>query len=131
MPVSNSPFSNSANQITNSAPSHETLGTLNGLAQSLSAAGRSFGPFASGALFTLSTRIQPKGEVLAWGLFGGVALVGWVWSLTINGSSLESDDFTGDDQDSDEESGDDATVREEDEGVEEPEPYLERAAEQA
>ncbi|CAN8100744.1 unnamed protein product [Discula destructiva] len=106
--------------ITNSAPSHETLGALNGLAQSLSAAGRSFGPFASGALFTLSTRIQPKGEVLAWGLFGGVALVGWVWSLTINGSSLESDDFEGDDHESVD--GDDTTVNEVDEELEEPGP---------
>lgn len=84
-------------QITNSAPSHETLGTLNGIAQTLSAAGRSFGPFTSGAVFTLSTRIRPKGEVLAWGLFGGVALVGWLWTLAIKGGNLESADFEGED----------------------------------
>ncbi|SPQ19920.1 2f843c17-c37a-427c-9e6d-aa7e911a35a6 [Thermothielavioides terrestris] len=46
--------------ITNSALSHETLGTLNGVAQTLSAAGRSVGPFLSGGLFTLSTRLRPK-----------------------------------------------------------------------
>ncbi|KAF3765198.1 MFS general substrate transporter [Cryphonectria parasitica EP155] len=87
--------------ITNSAPSHETLGTLNGIAQTLSAAGRSFGPFTSGAVFTLSARIRPKGELLAWGLFGGVALLGWLWTLAIKGDSLESEDFVGEDDDED------------------------------
>ncbi|KUI62943.1 hypothetical protein VP1G_10065 [Cytospora mali] len=91
--------------ITNSAPSHETLGTLNGIAQTLSAAGRSFGPFASGGLFTLSMRVQPKGELLAWGLFGGVALVGWVWTMFIRGGKLESDDYVGDDGDAGESDG--------------------------
>lgn len=107
-------FANFIIQITNSAPSHETLGTLNGIAQTLSAAGRSFGPFASGGLFTLSTRIQHKGELLAWGLFGGVALLGWVWALTINGDSLESEDYLGDHTDADSH-GDDNELREEDE----------------
>ncbi|KAJ4416078.1 hypothetical protein N0V82_007001 [Gnomoniopsis sp. IMI 355080] len=123
--------------ITNSAPSHETLGTLNGLAQTLSAAGRSFGPFASGSLFTLSTRIHSQGEFLAWGLFGGVALIGWVWSLTIKGGNLESDDFTGDNASENESDvddprlHDDTTVHEEIEDVEEPGPYQEPRAEAA
>lgn len=97
-------------QITNSAPSHETLGTLNGIAQTLSAAGRSFGPFASGGLFTLSMRVQPKGELLAWGLFGGISLVGWVWTMFIRGGKLESDDYVGDgsgDGESEDDDGDD------------------------
>src|SRR5205809_128778 len=89
-------------QINNSAPSHETLGTLNGIAQSLSAAGRSVGPFLSGGLFTLSTRVRPKGEVLAWGLFAGVALVGWLGTLLIRGKGLESADWMGIDSDDDE-----------------------------
>ncbi|ROV87379.1 hypothetical protein VMCG_10745 [Cytospora schulzeri] len=93
--------------ITNSAPSHETLGTLNGIAQTLSAAGRSFGPFASGGLFTLSMRVQPKGELLAWGLFGGIALVGWVWTMFIRGGKLESDDYVGDGGGDGESDGDD------------------------
>ncbi|KAJ4386761.1 hypothetical protein N0V93_009659 [Gnomoniopsis smithogilvyi] len=123
--------------ITNSAPSHETLGTLNGLAQTLSAAGRSFGPFASGSLFTLSTRIHPKGEFLAWGLFGGVALIGWVWSLLVKGGNLESDDFTGDNASEHESDSDDprlyedTTVHEEHEDLEEPGPYEEPRAEAA
>ncbi|KAK0654760.1 major facilitator superfamily domain-containing protein [Cercophora newfieldiana] len=82
--------------INNSAPSHETLGTLNGIAQSLSAAGRSVGPFLSGGLFTLSTRVEPKGEVLAWGLFAGISLMGWVGTLMIRGRGLESADWKGD-----------------------------------
>ncbi|KAJ4241506.1 hypothetical protein NW757_012205 [Fusarium falciforme] len=81
--------------ITNSAPSHASLGSLNGLAQTLSALGRSIGPFVSGALFTLSTRIHPKGEALAWSLFGGLAICGWVASMFIHGAGLESDDWVG------------------------------------
>ncbi|OTB17169.1 hypothetical protein K445DRAFT_33534, partial [Daldinia sp. EC12] len=78
--------------ITNSAPTHASLGTLNGIAQTLSAAGRSVGPFISGGLFTLSTHVQPKGEALAWGLFAGVALAGWLLSFAIHGEGLESTD---------------------------------------
>ena len=78
------------------------LGTLNGVAQTLSAAGRSFGPFLSGALFTLSEGVEPKGEMLAWGVFAGIALAGWVGTWFIRGHGLESDDWEGDDgEDSD------------------------------
>ncbi|GAB1312538.1 Tetracycline resistance (Probable transport) [Madurella fahalii] len=80
--------------ITNSAPSNETLGTLNGIAQTLSAAGRSVGPFLSGGLFTLSTRVRPKGEALAWGIFAGITISGWVGSLAIRGNGLESAEWT-------------------------------------
>ncbi|KAI0015096.1 major facilitator superfamily domain-containing protein [Xylariomycetidae sp. FL0641] len=78
--------------ITNSAPSHSTLGTLNGIAQTLSAAGRSVGPFLSGGLYTVSTHVQPKGEALAWGVFAGIALIGWIGSYAIHGAGLESTD---------------------------------------
>ncbi|KAI6089639.1 MFS general substrate transporter [Hypoxylon rubiginosum] len=78
--------------ITNSAPTHASLGTLNGVAQTLSAAGRSVGPFLSGGLYTVSTHIQPKGEALAWGLFAGIALAGWLGSYAIHGEGLESTD---------------------------------------
>ncbi|ROV87433.1 hypothetical protein VSDG_09848 [Cytospora chrysosperma] len=112
--------------ITNSAPSHETLGTLNGIAQTLSAAGRSFGPFVSGGLFTLSMRVQPKGELLAWGLFGGVALIGWVWTMFIRGGKLESDDYVGDGG-GDGESGDGDEAGEDNEEHEQGQDLLRRA----
>ncbi|KAI0475761.1 MFS general substrate transporter [Xylariaceae sp. FL0804] len=95
--------------ITNSAPTHASLGTLNGVAQTLSAAGRSVGPFLSGGLFTVSTHVRPKGEALAWGLFAGIALVGWAGSYAIDGSGLESTD------DGFEEEDDEAHVAEGDE----------------
>ncbi|KAJ8120128.1 hypothetical protein O1611_g10444 [Lasiodiplodia mahajangana] len=79
-------------QITNSAPSKASLGTLNGIAQTLSAAGRSVGPFLSGALFTASTHVRPNGEGLAWGLFAGIALIGWLSTYAIRGHGLESTD---------------------------------------
>ncbi|TGJ78405.1 hypothetical protein E0Z10_g10361 [Xylaria hypoxylon] len=88
--------------ITNSAPSHASLGTLNGMAQTLSAAGRSVGPFLSGALFTVSTHVHPKGEGLAWGLFAGIALIGWLATYAIRGHGLESTD-DGFEEDEDEE----------------------------
>ncbi|KAK4035182.1 MFS general substrate transporter-like protein [Parachaetomium inaequale] len=91
--------------ITNSAPSHETLGTLNGIAQTLSAAGRSVGPFLSGGLFTLSTRVRPKGEALAWGLFAGVTLFGWLGSFAIRNEGLESAEWADGGDESDEVDG--------------------------
>lgn len=50
-------------------------------------------------------KLQPKGELLAWGLFGGFALVGWVWTMFIRGGKLESDDYVGDDGDGAESDG--------------------------
>ncbi|UKZ81474.1 hypothetical protein TrVFT333_009246 [Trichoderma virens FT-333] len=96
--------------ITNSAPSHASLGTLNGVAQTLSALGRSIGPFASGSLFTLSMGIQPKGEVLAWSLFGGLALLGCIGSMFIRGDGLESDDWYNGEDEEDEGNGEDEHV---------------------
>ncbi|KAL7793729.1 major facilitator superfamily domain-containing protein [Trichoderma ceciliae] len=94
--------------ITNSAPSNASLGTLNGIAQTLSALGRSIGPFVSGGLFTLSMGIHPKGEALAWSLFGGLALLGWIGSFFIRGDGLESDDwYNGQDEEEEEHDGND------------------------
>jgi len=79
--------------ITNSAPSHAVLGTLNGLAQTLSAGGRAVGPFLSGALFTAATKVEGKGELLAFGIFAGVSLVGFGLSFGIRGQGLEAEGF--------------------------------------
>jgi hypothetical protein len=96
-------------QITNSAPNHNVLGTLNGLAQTLSAAGRAAGPFISGSLFTAATKIQPKGEALPFGIFAGISLLGFFMSFGIRGEGLEaegwSDESEEEDEDEDEEVG--------------------------
>ena len=89
--------------ITNSAPSHAVLGTLNGLAQTLSAAGRAVGPFISGSLFSASTKVQPKGEALAFGIFGGISFLGFILSFGIRSAELESEEWN--DSDHDEEEG--------------------------
>jgi len=94
-------------KITNSAPNHQVLGTLNGLAQTLSAAGRAAGPFLSGSLFTAATKVTPKGEALAFGVFGGITFIGFLLSFGIRGSELESEDFEDEDSDDDEEEGPD------------------------
>ncbi|PBP22150.1 putative MFS transporter [Diplocarpon rosae] len=90
--------------ITNSASNHSVLGTLNGLAQTLSAAGRAAGPFLSGGLFSIATHVHPKGEALAWGVFGGIAFLGFVASFGIRGVRLESQEWL-DEHASQEESG--------------------------
>lgn len=69
------------------------LGTLNGVAQTLSAAGRAAGPFFAGGLFSLATHVEPKGEALAFGVFGGVAFLGFLLSWGIRGQGLEAEGF--------------------------------------
>jgi len=76
--------------ITNCAPDPSSLGSINGLAQTLSAAGRAFGPFASGGLFTLGTRYN-RGEWLPWGVFGGIAIIGFAVSFGIGQRSQRDD----------------------------------------
>lgn len=95
---------NGYHKITNSAPNHSVLGTLNGLAQTLSAAGRAAGPFLSGGLFTLATRVR-RGEVLAFGIFGGITFIGFLMSFGIRGESLEAEGWEeeGSEEDEDEE----------------------------
>ncbi|KAG8629271.1 hypothetical protein KVT40_003136 [Elsinoe batatas] len=97
--------------ITNSAPNHAVLGSLNGLAQTLSAAGRAVGPFISGALFTASTHVRPKGEAVAFGVFGGIIFVGFLLSLGIRGEDLEAEGADeGEEEGSEDESDEESTV---------------------
>ncbi|KAJ5109975.1 hypothetical protein N7532_002620 [Penicillium argentinense] len=96
-------------QVTNSAPNHAVLGALNGLAQTLSAAGRAVGPFLSGGLFSLTSKVQPKGELLAFGVFGAVSFIGFIMSFGIRGRSLEAEGWgeESDDEDGNYKSDDD------------------------
>ncbi|KAI4166861.1 MAG: hypothetical protein LQ343_007682 [Gyalolechia ehrenbergii] len=91
----------STGKITNSAPNHSVLGTINGLAQTLSAAGRAVGPFLSGALFSVAVKVRPKGEALAFCVFGGIAFVGFLLSFGIRGEGLEAEGFSDEDDVSD------------------------------
>lgn len=86
-------YTDRSRQITNSARDHTVLGTLNGLAQTLSASGRAVAPFLSGGLFTIAEEVKPKGEALAFGVFGGVAFVGFILSLFIQGGNLEGQEW--------------------------------------
>ena len=38
----------------------------------------------------MATRVRPKGKALAWGVFGGIAFLGWIASFGIRGEGLES-----------------------------------------
>ena len=62
--------------------------------------------------------MKPRGEALAWGVFGGIAFLGWLASFGIKGESLESAEWDeesgsadeyGDDED-EEGSGEDGRV---------------------
>lgn len=100
-------------QITNSAPNPSVLGKLNGIAQTLSAAGRSVGPFFAGGLFSLATRVKPRGEVLAFGVFGGIAFIGFLMSFGIRGAKLEAagwDEEDGSEGEGDEDGEEDGEV---------------------
>ncbi|RMZ89282.1 hypothetical protein DV736_g3488, partial [Chaetothyriales sp. CBS 134916] len=87
--------------VTNSAPNHAVLGALNGVAQTLSAAGRAVGPFLSGGLFSIATRVRPKGEAMAFGVFGGIAFIGFLLSFGIRSLDLEAEGWKSDDDVSD------------------------------
>ena len=79
---------------------------MNGLAQSLSAAGRAAGPFLSGGLFTIATEVKPKGEALAFGTFGGVAFIGFLLSFGIRSPTLEAEGWGEEDDDDSDKSED-------------------------
>lgn len=69
----------------------------------------------SGGLFSLATRVEPKGEALAFGLFGGIAFLGFALSFGVRSSNLEAAGWETDD---DNEDGDDASDKsDEDEDV--------------
>lgn len=83
------------------------LGTLNGLAQTLSAGGRAAGPFLSGGLFSIATKVKPKGEALAFGVFGGISFVGFLMSFGIRSEGLEAEGWEEEEDESDAESEED------------------------
>ena len=69
------------------------------------------GPFLAGGLFSIATRVRPKGEALAFGVFGGIAFIGFLTSFGIRGEALETDGWDEEeeiegDEDGDEEDGD-------------------------
>ncbi|EGP92772.1 unnamed protein product [Zymoseptoria tritici ST99CH_3D7] len=81
--------------LTNSASSLRTLGTLNGIATSVSAIGRAIGPAMSGAIFSVGVK---RGYVIApWWFMAAIAALAAVpvWWL------VEGEGFGGDDEVSD------------------------------
>lgn len=80
----------------------------------MSAAGRAVGPFFAGGLFSLGTHVEPKGEAVAFGVFGGVAFVGFLMTFGIRGANLESEGWDeeegseGDEEEDDDEEEDHA-----------------------
>lgn len=73
--------------LTNASPHNSVLGQINGVAQTLSAAGRAVGPFVSGGLWSLVLEKVGGLEAawIVWGTFGGVAIVGALLATGISG----------------------------------------------
>jgi hypothetical protein len=76
---------------------------LNGIAQTLSAAGRAVGPFISGALFTGATKLPHKGEALPFGVFAAITMIGFGLSFGIRGEGLEDAGWSSEDEGQEEE----------------------------
>lgn len=71
----------------------------------------------SGGLFTLATRVEPKGEALAFGLFGGISFVGFVLSFGVRSSNLEAAGWETDDDDNNDEDDEEASDKSDEEEV--------------
>jgi len=102
-------FPTSTIMLTNSAPSLRVLGTVNGLATSVSAVGRAAGPAVGGGLFTWGVK---RGYVIVpfWTL-SAISLLASIPTFWL----VEGKGF-GDDPDSDEESIESSDEQEEDRG---------------
>lgn len=79
---------------------------MNGLAQTLSAAGRTVGPFLAGGLFSLTTHVHPKGEALAFGVFSAITFIGFLTTLGIRDTRLEAGDWDEEEESEDEDDHD-------------------------
>ncbi|RPB27660.1 MFS general substrate transporter [Terfezia boudieri ATCC MYA-4762] len=79
--------------VTNASPDKSVLGRINGLAQTLAAAGRAVGPFLSGGLWSLAVKEGGgrRAGWLTWGGFGGVAVVGVGLAMGIRGGQMETE----------------------------------------
>ena len=79
--------------VTNASPDRSVLGRINGLAQTLAAAGRAVGPFLSGGLWSLAMKKGGGTSAgwLAWGVFGGVAVIGVGLAVGIRGGQVEAE----------------------------------------
>lgn len=73
------------------------------------------GPFLSGGLFSLATKVRPKGEAVAFGLFGGVSFVGFLLSFGIRSPNLEAEGWNSGEEEDDDADEDDGTDKSEDE----------------
>lgn len=94
--------------LTNSAVSLRVLGTLNGVATSVSALGRAMGPAVGGAMFEVGA---VKGwAILPWWVLAGFAGVGAVpvaWIVEMEGFGGGVEDGSGGDDDDGDDDGDD------------------------
>ncbi|KPI34493.1 uncharacterized protein AB675_11047 [Cyphellophora attinorum] len=88
--------------LTNSAASLKVLGTLNGVATSISALGRATGPAVSGLAFTRS--VEAGYVIVSWWILALIALIGAVpvwWLEEMDGFASTADDDEEDDLDYD------------------------------
>lgn len=87
--------------MTNSAPSKDTLGALNGLTQGFGSFSRAFAPFISGFLWSQFAGIDdsspprkwPLGPYLTWNVFGIICILTFTASCWLQKpKKLDTDD---------------------------------------
>lgn len=102
--------------LTNSAVSLRVLGTLNGVATSISAVGRAAGPAIGGWAFTVG--VDNGYVILSWWILAGFAVLGAItpWWL------VEMDGFSGGDENDSEEDADEVLLHDDDEEDSDEEP---------
>lgn len=98
--------------FTNASPGSCVLGRINALAQTLAAAGRAIGPFLGGSIWTLVVKRGKggRGAWLAWGVFGGVCMLGIAPAMGIKGPQVEGGGGGVDDEESSPSIGSDVLV---------------------
>lgn len=58
-------------------------------------------------MFSLATHVRPKGEALAFGIFGSVTFIGFLTTFGIRGKGLEGEEWDEEDGSEDESDDDD------------------------
>jgi MFS family permease len=95
--------------VTNSAPSKDTLGALNGLSQGFGSFSRALAPFIAGFLWSEFAGVDdsgppaswPLGPYLTWNVFGIICLLAFKGSLWIGKPKRVVDDTNDHDDDDD------------------------------
>ena len=96
--------------VNNCAPGRSVLGTVHGVAQSVSSAARTVGPVGGGIIFGLGERIGCVG--LAFWVLAGVSILGWVVGSGVKEGNAVTEGYEDEDDDEEDEEEEEEEERE-------------------